>query len=252
MFRTWIERFVSGICQACFLTLAAPALAGYVDSAGREWRPLSETIGISWDQLAYGDQPSTAGNEGGVCPVGGGLCSGARQLGLAVVDFSGWTWATRSEVSGLLSSAPFAIPFGGTSSALAVNSAWAPAVVATFGVTFSIPLLIEQSVGWSADNVICAAASCQAGFSGVQNDLRTIYDDIGYANLHETDASVAFFAAWLYRPVPSAPTAWLLALGLALLVAVRQPPPCGHHRALRPRAHKGDNADCVSMFGVRP
>lgn len=218
-----LRRTLGIVAFGLVLALGAPcALAGYVDSSGREWRALTDTAAVSWDQLAAGDQASTPGNEGGVCPVGGGLCSGTRLIGSTTVDFSGWTWATRAEVAALLSAAPFSVPFGGGSTASELNSAWARAVLSAFGATFSIPLLIEQSLGWTADDELCTPALCQAGFSGVQDDLRTIYPDLGYSNLQQTNPDVAFFGAWLYRTVPEPPAFWLLAAALAWIAVPRR------------------------------
>jgi hypothetical protein len=84
------------------ILLSAQALTASVIVDGREWRQLTDTRGFSWHEVALGNQFGTWGNEGGVCPAGGGICDGTLTNNAGtLVDFTGWTWATVDEVGEL-------------------------------------------------------------------------------------------------------------------------------------------------------
>jgi hypothetical protein len=57
------------------------------DNHGREWRQLTETSNLSWNQVAQ------------VCPRDGAACSGV----VGGRDLTGWVWATQSDVTQLFS-----------------------------------------------------------------------------------------------------------------------------------------------------
>ena len=59
----------------------------YDDGHGREWRQLTETTNLSWNQVAQ------------VCPADG-VTPGQGSVGGR--DFSGWVWATRDQVRTML------------------------------------------------------------------------------------------------------------------------------------------------------
>lgn len=65
--------------------------ADFVDSLGREWRQLTDTVGYSWNQI------NTGGVDG--CEASTGLCSG--KLGGAGASLDGWTWASAVDVNQL-------------------------------------------------------------------------------------------------------------------------------------------------------
>src|SRR5262245_54246494 len=76
---------------AALLILFTPAISngqGFNDGHGKEWRQLTETTGLSWDQVAQ------------VCPRDGAT------PGVGIVggrDLTGWVWATESQVIDLFS-----------------------------------------------------------------------------------------------------------------------------------------------------
>jgi hypothetical protein len=69
--------------------------ASYVDvSTHRAWRQLTDTVSLTWNQVAT------------VCSSGTGFCNGI----VAGIDFTGWTWASTDDVLGLF--AGLGVPAG--------------------------------------------------------------------------------------------------------------------------------------------
>lgn len=82
----------------CSISTAPATMAtNYVDSSGREWRLLTDTVGFSWNELA-----TICGHdvEGAATPCFGTLTESANPG--RTVDFTGWTWASLAEIDVLL------------------------------------------------------------------------------------------------------------------------------------------------------
>jgi hypothetical protein len=84
--KTAVSAFTRALGCALFL-LAMVALpqsaAAFDDGAGREWRPLTETVGPSWAAVAA------------ICPQDGATpCNGS----IGTVNYTGWVWATQSQL----------------------------------------------------------------------------------------------------------------------------------------------------------
>lgn len=73
----------AGMPVAGLLVFAAPARAAFPDD-GKLWRPVPQTTGLTWSQVAS------------VCPAdGASRCAGA----VGGRDLTGWIWATDAQVS---------------------------------------------------------------------------------------------------------------------------------------------------------
>lgn len=121
-----------GLLVVALLACDAKA-TNFVDSLGREWRQLTDTVGYSWSQI----------NTGGIngCNVSTGACSG--RLGGSGADLDGWTWANALDVNQLfhdlgINDGPgtgFGSPAVGDPvppspiGYVKVDSAWAPAIL---------------------------------------------------------------------------------------------------------------------------
>ena len=71
------------------LTGPMTAQAASVIVGDRAWRQLTETVNLTWDQIAT------------VCDVTSGACSGSLTVDGVKVSFSGWTWAANTDIQAL-------------------------------------------------------------------------------------------------------------------------------------------------------
>jgi len=130
--------------RIAFLAVSATALVSTVASAqsvndghGKEWRQLTDTAGLSWNQLAE------------VCPRDGfSPCSGLA----GGIDLTGWVWATDSEVIELFS---FYVPDIVTSNPVEGQAVFfaAQTFLATIRPTFSFFITYQSgqfASGWTA------------------------------------------------------------------------------------------------------
>jgi hypothetical protein len=77
------SRIAITTCASLLLAAAAAAADPIDDGAGREWRQLYETTGVTWNQVAA------------ICPLDGATpCSGS----IGSNSYSGWVWATDAQV----------------------------------------------------------------------------------------------------------------------------------------------------------
>lgn len=110
-----------------------PAAAGYIDPQGNQWRSLTDTTRFSWNDIDS------------VCPNdGASACSGA----IDGYDFSGLIWATHEQVRSLISGFGVNIPLQGNIGE--IDSLWAPAFQAAFGVTGTTGTFSVDSRGWTS------------------------------------------------------------------------------------------------------
>lgn len=200
------------VASVCF---AATAYATpYIDTFGREWRPLNETVGLSWNQIAT------------LCPTDGTTaCSAGTLTGVSgTVDFTGgWTWASVAQVHVLFGELvpPFpASPVPG--SYLENGSLWAQPAVMVLGATYS-QADAEISWGWSTSEENPALAYTPF----ISDDKSPVSSDtVSTEVLNHKFAQSSALGAFLFRspgtPVPEPTSLFLLAAGVVALGMLRR------------------------------
>lgn len=99
------------------------ANATYSGADGRIWREMWDTTGHTWNEIAA------------ICLNGSSrICNGGLQgppglTGPDPIDLTGWTWATITEVGGLLKAETLGLHSGGIERVEREDSEWAPRMV---------------------------------------------------------------------------------------------------------------------------
>lgn len=183
---------------------ALPFSVAYVDSlTGLEWAEVIASSGFSWNEVAA------------VCSTGAAAPCSAN---IGTAEFTGWTWATSSQVLNL-----FASSTDLTSEQLSdqdeqsAGSSWAPQFMSLFDPTYA-DSTSAMVAGLSSDGPDFDPTGAWTPY--VSNAFDPFGDDAAsrrrvVAKYWRTAAGV-----WLYRPtaqVPTPKTFWLLGLGLAIL-----------------------------------
>ena len=162
---------------------------------GKEWRQLTDTVNLSWNQVAS------------VCNTTTGVCSGS----LGAVSFDGWTWASRIDIQALfeelilpgtvqfptLLSFYQVVPAGADiDAAIDVANAFAPTTVTS---------LYEEVRGWSRDTNGSDPSTAYAPYM-INTFPATGWSDVAYiGSVSPKFASNSSQGVWLYRSVPNPP-----------------------------------------------
>jgi len=200
--------------SALSLTLLFALFLGSMESraskvviGNKEWRQLTDTVGLSWDQIHEGDDPSTPGAEGGVCPLGG-QCAGS----VSDVDFSGWTWATIDDVAELFAHYYGDVPAGPFNVVSLDEGAAASSFFQDFSITAELKFTADVWVwGWAATHSSYLLGA-YAPYAHRYNDRSNFATDVE----HNPTEGVLGRGAWLYRPAPIPLPPSLLIIGTAL------------------------------------
>ena len=118
--------FLSGFTFTLGILLfyATAAQATYIDSNGREWRDLTETTGVSYNQIDA------------QCDVVSNLCHGSvASANLANIDLAGWTWATIDETQRVISEVTGLLVDEVNRFHQESGSLWGPMAISLFGNT---------------------------------------------------------------------------------------------------------------------
>jgi hypothetical protein len=84
-----VKSIMLGLLTVGLLTGPIAAQAASVIVGDRAWRQLTETVNLTWDQIAT------------VCDVTSGACSGSLTVDGVTVSFAGWTWAANPDIQAL-------------------------------------------------------------------------------------------------------------------------------------------------------
>jgi Ca2+-binding RTX toxin-like protein len=159
------------------LACAAPARAAFPDD-GKLWRPLPDTIGLTWGEVAA------------VCPTdGASRCHGVA----GGRDLSGWIWATQAQVIALMGAYDPAILDADPPSIGGVEHLFAAiAFVDDVKPTFFFAGYTETDAsagGWTATELVSAGAGYSYPFFSA-----------GFSAARVTDEASRFRGVWLWRP----------------------------------------------------
>lgn len=201
------------------LVVALPALATQAATIdGLEWRQLTETVNVSYDQL-----------ESIFVTTTGVLDPHASSTVINGVDFAGWTWASLAEVGAMLQATGVPLTtYPGYLSEL--NSSWAPVLVDADGAgnTDTGHFSATQAGASSATirGLTRTAPSSSFAYAPYVVDWFATngYDTVDANSMASQSFLHATLGVWLYRDaggtesaVPAPPGLGLLALGLIAL-----------------------------------
>jgi hypothetical protein len=179
------------------VTFSTASNAAYVDAQGNQWRSLTETMQFTWNTIDA------------VCPNDGITpCSGS----VNGYDFSGLVWATQDQVRQLMAGFGVNVPLQGNIGE--IDSAWAPAFQAAFGVTHTTGVFSLDSKGWSSTSGEGIYAS-GALVGEIWNRPAGFYDVAGFTGLWKGAPGLGAYLFERPTAVPE-PSTSLLLLALAI------------------------------------
>ncbi len=191
---------------------ASAATIAYTDLAGREWRQVTETDGLSWNEL------------NSVC------ASGPCTADFLTYDLKGWTWASQNDVRDLFNEFIFAATGNaplGSNFQVAGNSLWAPNFF-----TYFLPTLVEQSGDRYANGWASTSANATDGVGPSLGDCvietARCQDRANVGDAYDKSLHFPGIAgAWLYQepaaaPVPEPATIVLLGSAAAATIVRRR------------------------------
>ncbi len=196
-------------CSGLFLLLCLWDTAYAIMADGKDWRQLTDTVNLSYNDLAQIYDTSTGQlKDSTVTTVGG-------------VDFSGWIWASLEEVASLYSSFS-GLTIGVYESVREAGSAWAPEYFNLFEPTSSSSYHgYEQAVGTSRTLWPNGLTTPTV----MQNRLDDSIEDVVHTNGSwglDTKMDSAGFHMYKAASVPIPGAVSLLGAGLLMLALVRR------------------------------
>lgn len=204
-------KFLHRAALVAALFAASSAQASYIDaSVGLQWRQLTETNGLTWNELAS------------VCAAQTGVCQGS----VRGVDLSGWTWASSEEITALFNR--LSVPLNGVTAETASGAAWIQAMIDKDGAGSADTGAFYANAG---DNVVMGWDRDDTG--GEYAVTSYVVDDGTSARAKIFGDEKKFISservgAWLFAEyhapaeVPEPATPGLLAAGIAALMLFRK------------------------------
>lgn len=171
-------------CLAISLPLlaASGATANVDDGQGKDWRQLTETTGLSWNQVAA------------VCPQDGATpCSGA----VGARDLTGWVWASAPQVIQLFALyEPSVLPSGSAAAFFTAET-----FLSDFRPTFSFAITYAASAsasGWTAS--LDSAGLPLYGSVGWSTTPVSISGGFGIGPVSDPNSVDFYRGVFLWRP----------------------------------------------------
>ncbi len=196
-------------CSGLFLLLCLWNTAYAVIADGKDWRQLTDTVNLSYNDLAQIYDTSTGQlKDSSITTVGG-------------VDFSGWIWASLEEVASLYSSFT-GLTIGVYDYVSEAGSAWAPEYFNLFEATSSsIYHGYEQAAGISRTLWPNGLSTSTIMQNRLDDSINDVVHTSGSWGLDTKTDGVGFH---MYKatsvPIPGA--VWLLGTGLVILAGERR------------------------------
>ena len=213
-------RTILAAASTIFILGSTAAWSGPIFDSN-EWRQLTETTNVSWNEV-----DAICANDGLNACVGS----------VGSIDFTGWIWATQPQVQALFENALIGVPAPATFVS-EETSLWAPASLTFFDVTRIQALVSEELLGLLPTKII--SVDPRSGAITESANLAQMYDFLEPGNRNNRDFAATInmgtgidskndsIGVWLFRDasvtaVPEPGTIGLLGFGFAAAIGLRR------------------------------
>ncbi len=194
----------SAVILATFFVFSPTSSGAFVTIGDKNWRQVTETTNVSWEDLdvIYDTSDGTLDN---------GTSAGGY-------DFTGWTWASATEVAQLFTDANPTLSITYNQEVYQADSAWAPNFLSLFDATVTNPSINERVWGMSRTVGVTVVNT-----PGIIDRFSTALEDRAHTNVwNPKDSKWTGRGVWLYQaaavPEPDATT--LIGISIIGIVGV--------------------------------